>query len=194
MNDVRRRIVSWALLAVAGVASLASCGIPTDSAPRVLADTPATAPAVSAPVNSADSATIYLGTGEAEAPLVAVDRGLDGVPDPERVLSALLVGPTTDDLAKGLSTFIPVETELLGVELEGDLLAVDLTQNFYTGEGAPAASAFAQVVLTATDLAGYGIYRVQFQRDGEPIRAFTANGSGTKEVVTRSDYRSIDPE
>lgn len=174
---------------------LAACGIPTDDSPRLLAaDTPTTAGApTTAPADSANSATIYLSRGEATDRLVSVPRGLDGTPNPERVLEALLAGPTESDLEDGFSTFIPAESELLGQELADGTLTIDLNEPFYTRQGEAAVSAFAQVVLTVTDLPTPRIDRVRFQREGDAIQVFTAGTGVTQDIVTRADYASRVP-
>lgn len=190
--------VARLLAVVAGLLLIAGCGIPTDDSPRALpADPAATVGApTTAPAGSTNSATIYLGRGEVTDPLVGVRRGLDGPPNPERVLEAVLSPPTASDLEEGLLTFIPAESELLDWELDvpDSLLVIDLSDAFYTREGEAANSAFAQVVLTVTDLTTYRIERVAFRRDGDPIQAFTASPGGPKDVVTRNDYASRDPE
>lgn len=185
-----------AALAALAALALAACGIPTDETPRVLAaDTSTTVGApITAPAGSTNSTDIYLSTGEVSEPLVAKRRGLDGEPNPERALEALLAGPTTQDLDEGLATSIPTGTDLLGWDLDDGTLTIDLNEVFYTGEGDAAVSAFAQVVLTATALPSFPIDRVRFRREGDAIQAFTAGGAGTKDVVTRADYRSLDPD
>ena len=60
-----------------------------------------------------------------------------------------------------------------------------------TLQGDTAVGAYAQVVLTATTVDG--VSRVTFVLDGAIIGAPTP-GAGTKDVVTRRDYRTLDPD
>ncbi len=183
-----------AALAV-GLLLLSACGISTDESPRILAaDTTTTVGApTSAPASGANTATIYLSRGEATDPLVAVPRGVDGTPNPERVLQALLAGPVESDVTDGFSTFIPAESELLGQTLSDGTLTIDLNETFYIRQSDAAVSAFAQVVLTVTDLTSYRIDEVRFRREGDAIQVFDGSGT-TQDVVTRADYASRDPE
>ncbi|HYI61812.1 MAG TPA: GerMN domain-containing protein [Acidimicrobiales bacterium] len=192
----RRRALAVLAAAVAALAPVAACGIPTDDSPRVLAaDTSTTVAAPSsAPADSANATDIYLSSGEGSRVLVARRRGLDDEPNPERALEALLAGPTTRDLDEGLTTSIPTESDLLGWDLDDGTLTIDLNEAFYTREGEAAVSTFAQVVLTVTALRTAEIERVRFRREGDAIQAFTARAAGTKDVVTRADYRSLDPD
>lgn len=185
-----------AATAAALLVALPACGISTDESPRILgADTPSTAGApTTALATGANTAAIYLGRGEANDLLVSVPRGLEGSPNPERVLEALLAGPTEDDLEDGYSTFIPAESELLDQTLSSDgTLTIDLNEPFYTRQSDAAVSAFAQVVLTVTDLSSFRIEEIRFLREGDAIQVFDGSG-GTQDVVTRADYASRDPE
>lgn len=188
-----------ALVALVGLATtvalvLAACAIPTDDEPRLLAaDITTVAAPSSAPADSANSASVYLGQGRSSEKLVSVRRGLDGTPTPERVLEALLAGATQADFDRGYLSNIPEASELLGTELDDGELTIDLNEAFYTREGDQARNAFAQVVLTVTGLDTFTITRVRFQKAGEPIQAFTAPAGGAKDVVTRADYAALDP-
>lgn len=176
------------------VALVAACGIPTDDEPRVLLSDTATTVAAqtSAPAGGENTITVYLGqVGDAEK-LVAVPRGLDRRPTVELALEAVLSPVTEADIARDYRTFVEDGSQLLGTDLADGTLTVDLNEAFYSAQGEQAQKSFAQVVLTVTDLEGYSISRVAFRQGGEPIEAFTVDGS--QSTVTRADYALLDPK
>lgn len=188
-----RRIVLLALVVLALAGALAACGIPTDDEPRVLLSDTATTVAAqtSAPAGGENTIIVYLGQVDDDEELVAVPRGLDRRPTVELALEAVLSPITEIDISRDYRTFVQDGSQLLGTDLADGTLTVDLSEAFYSAQGEEAQKAFAQVVLTVTDLEGYSISRVRFRQEGEAIEAFTPDGR--QSTVTRADYALLDP-
>jgi spore germination protein GerM len=187
----RAALAATALLVAGG---LVACGIPTEDSPRALTDVSTSSTAPPAVDGNAAEAVLYLSSGPVDEELVAVDRGLDSAPSPTAVLEALLQAPTEDEAAQQLTTLIPADTTLVTAELDedSDLLTVELSkEQWQTLSGDTSTGAYAQVVLTVTMLEG--VSSVRFVLDGEVIDAPTPEG-GFKPVVTRADYRALDPD
>lgn len=190
MPVVRARPARLLVALLAALAlGVAGCGIPTDDAPRPLADPTTTTEPPPDTGGGASTATIYLSQADRPGQLVRVERSLDGPPTPGRVLDALFNAPLEQDTAAGYSTLIIAGTRAVGTEVEGDLISVEMSEEWGT-LGAGATGAYAQVVFTLTDLPG--LARVRFLIDGEEISAPTVN-EGAQVVVDRSDYASFEP-
>lgn len=168
--------------------ALAGCGIPTDGEPRPLADETASTAAPTVPEDAEASATVYLVRG-AES-LEAATRGLTGAKSPSTVVEALLAQPSDEEVASGLSTSIPLGTTALEVTQDGDLVVVDLSDDWESLVQPGALLAYAQVVLTLTDLGG--VERVRFRIEGVGIPAPTIN-QGDLDTVDAADYAGLDP-
>ena len=96
-------------------------------------------------------------------------------------LTALLDGPTGD-----LLTAVPAGTEVLGVDLDGDLATVDLSGEFGAGGGTASMLArVGQVVFTATQFDG--VERVVIWLDGAPIESLGGEGLDMSEPWARAD-------
>jgi spore germination protein GerM len=101
-------------------------------------------------------------------------------------LNELLAGPTPDELAEGLVSVIPDNTELLGLDLVEGLATVDLSTDFESGGGTLSMTArIAQVVFTATQFDN--VDRVLFWLDGEPIDFLGGEGIVLDEPQARMD-------
>jgi germination protein M len=181
------RTVRGALLATL-LAVLAACGIPTDGEPRPLADETPTSTPDTAPADADTSAAVYL--VRATNALGSVRRGLSGPRSPVTVLEALLAPPSDEELEDGLSTAVPLGTTVLEVVQDDDLVSVDLSDEWDSLVQPNALLAYAQVVLTLTDL--NGVERVRFLVDGEGVAAPTIN-QGDLDTVTADDYAGLDP-
>lgn len=183
-----RRQVALVALALAGASlGIAACGIPTDGEPRPLAEETTTTTTL---VGDAESvASVYLvGTSNQLEPTI---RPLKGDKSPRTVLEALLVPPSDEESDEGLTSYVPDGTTTLGVEVDGDLAIADMSAEWERLADPTATTAYAQVVLTLTDLRD--IERVQFLIDGQEIAAPTA-ARGQQAVVTADDYALLDPE
>jgi germination protein M len=189
------------LLALAlAVALLAGCGGDEEEAappPQPPAETGAETepPAETVPPETAAEqdprvVRIYLMRGEH---LGVGARGAGAGPAVGRAaLEALLDGPTPDEDAAGLGTEIPEGTQLLGLSIDEDGLAVvDLSREFESGGGSLSMQArVAQVVYTLTQFPT--VDRVSFRLDGEAVDAIGGEGVPGSEV-DRSDFEDVTP-
>ena len=166
---------------------LASCGIPVDDAPETfsleevgpaLEDLPAAGELAAAP--------LYLVGDDG---LVRVTRDLPVPIDAGAVLESLLAGVTEPEDRSGLSSSIPVGTDLLGFDIAESIATVNLTANFATVGGQQEILAVAQIVLTLTQFGGTD--GVVFELDGVTTDVPTADGALATVAVTPADYESL---
>lgn len=110
---------------------------------------------------------------------------------PEAAVTALLDGPTADEMAAGAVSIVPAGTRLLGVELDGDEAVVDLSAPFAEGGGSLSLIArVTQVVFTVTQFPG--IDTVRFRIDGEPVVDLGGEGLYV-DGLTRDTYDWLVP-
>lgn len=174
-------------LAVFSVLILVSCGIPVDESPEtfslqeagpVTEDLPAGGELVAAP--------LYLVGGGG---LVRVTRDLPDPVDARAALESLLSGVTEPEDRSGLSSSIPVGTELLGLAISAGIADIDLSPGFATVGGQQEILAVAQIVLTVSQ---FGVVDgVVFELDGVRTDVPTANGALATEPVTAADYEPL---
>jgi hypothetical protein len=111
------------------------------------------------------------------------------VPGPEVLrgaLTALMAGPTAEELGAGLVTAVPAATGLLDVNLADGLATVDLSSEYESGGGSLSMTArIAQVVFTATQFDNAD--RVLFWLDGGPIEFLGGEGITLDEPQARMD-------
>jgi germination protein M len=101
-------------------------------------------------------------------------------------LESVLEGPDSFEMGYGLRTEIPDGTQLLGLEIEGEIARVDLTSEFEAGGGLASKQArLAQIVYTITQFPT--VKGVLFSLDGEPI-GVPRDESIIDRPVTRRDY------
>ena len=94
---------------------------------------------------------------------------------PYSALQALLAGPTANERLLGVATLIPAGTRLLGAEVKGNEITLDLSHEFESGGGSFAVRmAIAQVVYTVTQFPG--VTAVWFRIDGEPREMLSGEG------------------
>jgi len=184
-----------AVLGLLGVL-LGACGIPSDSSPRAIGDDEILDRLEGG--QGTETGTDPEGEGRAVVVWFVSDEQLRqtqrSVPSNEGVagsIRALLEGPSPQEREAGISTSIPVGTELISAEQEGDRLTLDFTDELQTVEGSELQYAVAQIVYTATDFNG-DIQRVRFMVEGEVVPVPLDDG-GTANVVTRTDYSELAP-
>lgn len=108
-----------------------------------------------------------------------------------RAVEALMEGPSAEESEWGLSTAVPIGTEVLGVVIADGTATVDLSGEFASGGGSLSMQMrAAQVVFTLTQFDG--VERVSFELDGEPIAALGGEGIDVSEV-TRADFEDVVP-
>jgi spore germination protein GerM len=109
-------------------------------------------------------------------------------------LETLVTGPTEDERAgtPSISTAIPEGTTVIGVEVDGALARVDLSDEFDDGGGSFSMFArLAQVVYTLTRIEGIG--QVEFLIEGQPVTTFSSEGIVLDGPQERSDYYDLLP-
>ena len=187
-----------ALLALAvGLVAVAACGVPNDSAPRLItAEDRALQPVTTttAPpdplVPSATAVTLYVldpKTGR----LRGIPRTVTSTAPSARVEALLQLELTPSEQAAGLITLIPPDTTLLGSKIDGFELEVNLSKDFGAVTGEVQTSAVAQLVYTATETRD--VVTVRFAVEG---RLYDVPGQDgvTKSSLSRSDFRTYDPD
>ena len=198
-----RRAVAAGLAALLA-ATLASCGLPADDEPRAIAE--GDIPADLLDPNPTSSTTVSVAAGttvvvylleerQGGNRLVAVEREVTEASTPDQRLAALFGGATKRETDAGLTSGIPVDTQLLSVAVdeEEDEVVVDVSGDLFNIEGAQLAQAFAQIVWTATEPSAGGYTRVRFLVDGESTTVFDADGASTEDAVSRADYSAFSP-
>lgn len=176
-------------LAAALLMSTTACGtdgttVPTTTGTAATTTVPSTEPVTTPPVTEPPTTTpgtlpgddepdtaLYFVLGEQ---LVVVGRSL-GAPGPEAALRALLEGPNPAEVAAGIGTEIPDGTGLLGIDVSGNEVTVDLTGSY--GSGGGSLSMFlrlGEVLFTATQFEG--IDTVRFRLDGVLVESIGGEG------------------
>lgn len=184
----------WVLVAMAAAVAAAGCGLQPDEAPQAI-ESELLEPTATTTVDSAGSRTlavVYLLRREQTTTLLAeVERAVEDPTSAADRIEAVLEPVTPEEQARGLVSSIPADTVLLDTELDETRaeLIVNLSGALFDVEGKELANAFAQLVLTATDLEG--VRSVRFEVDGEPYRAPDAEGIEQEGAVTAADYASL---
>jgi spore germination protein GerM len=176
---------------------LAACGVATDDEPRDLAaervpfdllapqtttTTTTTTPIVTVPV------LVYLLANDR---LVLASRELPAPVTVADVMRSLLEGPTDEEAALGRRTAITTEVRLRSVTVESGVATIDLSEEFAAIGNPQQIEAIAQLVFTATSVAGVGA--VRFAIEGEPRDVPAGDGTLTPAPVGQADYSAFAP-
>ncbi|HET6910249.1 MAG TPA: GerMN domain-containing protein [Mycobacteriales bacterium] len=187
-----RRLLAT-VVALAALAALAGCGLPSGSLHQV---DPAKVPPGLVKANSSSApsvvgppARVYFVAG---ARLVPEVRRVVGLNVPSESLRALLLGPTPAESAAGVASEIPPQTRLISLDLRGKVALVDLGSDFGSAGGSQQVLAVAQIVYTLT--ASRVITAVEFSIDGRRIEVPDGSGSLSTAPRTRGDYRDQAPQ
>ena len=192
-----RRSVPALLAVLAALAATSACGVPQDPAPRILdgsvlpeelAVPSTTTSSTEAPV---PRQTVYLYFVDGEALGEPVERELATPAGLLAALEALIGGPTEEEASAGLTSVIPAETVILGSDLTNGVLQINLAEGTLEQiEGELQRLAIAQLVFTATELAGVEWLWVLIE--GEP-RALPTDEGDVEAPVGRVHYASLQP-
>jgi hypothetical protein len=107
-------------------------------------------------------------------------------------LGQLLAGPSGDEADLGLTSAIPVGTELRGVGIEAGLATVDLSSTFGSGGGSMSMRLrLAQLVYTLTQFPT--VDAVALELEGEPATVFGSEGIVLDHPLTRADFEDETP-
>ncbi|MCB1004885.1 MAG: GerMN domain-containing protein, partial [Acidimicrobiales bacterium] len=177
------RRLAWAALALALVAVLGACGLPTDdSAQEIDPDgvpfgllTPASTSVPDTPRGGAtDVVSLYFQNRErliavpAEVPQDASTAGFE----PEAAVTQLLDGTAGLSVPTGVRSAIPSGTRLLDARISGDTVTLNFSEELAGVEANGLVFAIAQIVYTAAGITTDrpdGTYEVAIQIDGEDI-------------------------
>lgn len=145
------------------------------------------------PITETETAIYLFFEGYPVAPgpyLAAVSR--HGIEDLDGALTALLEGVSEDEAAMGLSSTIPADTELLGVEVSDGVAHVDLNSEFESGGGSLSIMGrVAQIVYTATKFDE--VDSVRFLMEGAPLDVLGGEGLIIDEPQARSAWTDLIP-
>ena len=168
------------------VLAAAACGIRADDSARALAVSTTTTEAESAPTSGGAAAVLYY---VREGKLIPVTRSL-----PDRrlgtVINALLEPPEPIERIGGLGSSIPAGTELLGLQVDGDTVDIDLSREFENVVGTSRQQAFAELVMTATEFPD--VRNLRFRVEGKEIQV-TSPTQGDTTTVGDCDFESFLP-
>jgi spore germination protein GerM len=193
-----------ALLAALLLLLAGGCGLPEDSSPQALPREnlppdlldPNPSASSSVPDSGPTVVVYFLEERQNGVRLARVQRRVPNPRTPEDRLEVLFAGLEPDEPDAGLSTQIPADTVLRGVETdpETDTVIVNVSGDLLTRIEGPALSqAFAQIVWTATEPAAGGYDSVRFLVDGVPRTVIDGDGVERAGPVSRSDYSNFSP-
>lgn len=169
------------------VVLLAACGVPLEAEPEILDIAIDEPPQVAEPpTEDLEAVTIYLAGGESVVP---VTRDLPSPADVVVVLESLFDGVTEPESRAGLRSSIPPESRLLGVEQVGSSIVVDLGREFTAVGGEQEIMAVAQIVLSATGVAG--VESVSFEIETVPTAVPVSDGALSDDAVTAHEYADL---
>jgi hypothetical protein len=180
------------------VLALGACGLPSDNAPRQIADDNVPfellGPSTTTPTsNLAGGPNVHLYFLDGTQ-LRSVNRTVTNR-DPQSVLNELVKGLIDTD-PFGITTAIPKDTQIVSVVNDGDTAVVTLNNAILNIGGAEQKNAFGQMVYTVTDLGTRAIrFRVTDASGGNEQDVPTPTDNGAKaEPLTRSDFISLQPK
>lgn len=188
----------------AGAASLVvlsastACGVRSDPAPRALppSDVPfglleeVASTTTSAPTSAVPKAAVFVFfvNGGRMFPVVRQVNAPVSVP---KSLTALLFGPQEDEAAQGLRSAINPTAALQARAIDSATFLVDLSPDFIQGSTSEQVLGLAQIVYTATGVAG--VTGVRFTLNGAPVEVPTPSGALTSEPIGRDAFGDFAP-
>jgi spore germination protein GerM len=188
---VRTRLAGGLLVAALATAA---CGVPVQTRPVALtngqlpaglthASTTTTLPGSAVPVSLVQ---VYFVAGDR---LVVRSRLVPSPGSLPETLADLLAGPTPAESIAGIRTSIDPGTELLSERVTKDKVVLDLSSAFTNTGGPDQILSIAQLVYTATAVAG--INSVSFELQGSPVAVPLADGTLATDPVTRDAYAAL---
>jgi len=186
-------------LVLALLLGVAACGLPSDGAPRQIADDKVPfellGPSTTTPntdVPGGANVRLYFLDGN-PAELRAVNRSVPGR-DPQTVLNELLKGVTDSD-PSGITTAIPNDTQVVKTAEDGDTLVVTLNAALLTISDPGQKNAFGQLVYTITDLGVTGVRFRVLDAGGVEQDVSPSTDVGQKAgPLNRGDFAQLAPK
>lgn len=185
------------VLAVVSVVFAASCGVPTDGGveaadpdevPFGLLE-PDRVPVAATPSGQGAVVDVFLFDPDA-GHLAPVTRRVESA-GLDTVVAELESGPSEVEAALGLQSALSEVDAVVGVEVEGATVTVDLIEAFTGLSGTEQRVALAQLVYSLTDRSG--VERLSITIDGEPVEVPRGDGTLTGDAVERVDYEALAP-
>lgn len=203
MNRMGRLLLLGAALALAG----AACGLPSDDTAHDLSpdDVPFD---LLAPASSTVPDTPTGGDTQIVNLYFQNDERLIAVPaevaqsddpagfDPQVAVTKLLRGTSGLGVPAGVRSAIPSGTRLLGAQISGDTVTLNLSDDLSGVEANGLVFAIAELVYTAAGITPDhpdGTYQVVVQIDGETITVPDDEGVELDRPVSPSDYPTLRP-
>jgi spore germination protein GerM len=199
-----RGLIGAVLSALALVALVAGCGIPTESSarpidrsalPQTLVEQPTTTTVPSDPAGKTMWADLFLVSSKNDVDTLASTKVeilnvVDTASFPRQVIEQLIAQQPREGSVNDLTNAIPPTLQVLNASLDdAGVLDLDLS-DLGTVEGSAQRLAAAQIVFTATAIPD--INGVRFSIDGEPAAVpLDEHAADVGQVVTRDDYKSL---
>jgi len=178
------RRLSVPFIALALTAGLAACGDDSDDDPTTTTD-PGTTTTRS---EAGSDVRVYFLRDEKVA---TAGRSADGGDVATQAVESLLVGPTDEETGIAMSSEVPEDTELLGIDVADGTATVDLSSAFESGGGSLAMQArVAQVVFTLTQFPT--VDDVTITLDGDTVDGIGGEGVPAQ-GLTRADFEDLTP-
>ncbi len=105
------------------------------------------------------------------------------------VLAALVVGPTEEELARGVASALPEGLQLKVLSVDGPEVVLELSGETDGRSATENVLAVGQIVLSVTSVRP--VTKVRLARDGRPVEALLADGALTAEPLTAADYAEL---
>lgn len=181
-----RTAAGAAIMAVVAAMAAGACSVPDQKAPVDIsgANVPASPSTVASPPSEVGTkvSVYFVGSGSS---LVAALR-----PDPTgelgRAISDLLAGPSSAEVAAGISSAVPAGTKVLAATTSGGTADLNFDAALTSITGHEELLAFAQIVATATSVPG--VSQVQISVEGNQVNAPLPDGTLAQHPVSRTDY------
>lgn len=194
-HRIRRR--AYLVAAILALTLLSgACGIPASSAPQALSrgnvpfgllSPSATSPRANPSRPQAATVVYLLQAGH----LVPTVRSVDAPLSLQKVLGALVQGPTDSETTSGLQSAISTQAQLTATGVSGGVATIDLGRAFGQIGGREQILAVAQVIFTVTNLPS--VTGVTFTDAGQPVDAPAGDGTLTSGPLVRQDFATLAP-
>jgi spore germination protein GerM len=189
---VRRRPWAPLLLGLLGLVA-AGCAIPTQGAPVSIAPSkvPFNLMEPHLPTTTTTQPKSYVAVKvfflDATSQLQPAQRLVAGTAPLTSILDALMLGPTSGEVASGISSAIPSDVAVLAATTAGNVVTVNMNSAFGQITGTDTELAVGQIVATVAAENGNGT-GVLFQIDGQRTSVPVANGSEVAGPVYLIDF------
>lgn len=167
-----------------------ACGVRAQDSPERLGESAGIVVADRAPSVSTPAAAAVEVFFVRNDRLVGVARPVEPI-EVRNAVRVLLEGPTEAEAAAGIRSALPVGTRLRRVTVTGTTVTVDLSASFADVSGENQVPAVAQIVFTATSVAG--AERVAIAVEGELIEVPRSDGTLTPGPLRRADFPGLAP-